>query len=85
VCDTLAKLVLTSPNQEVKVLATTQRESKGHNLFEVEFTAANSKYTRHSLAVVGVANGEWHLRRRLLLQGPVCSLLGRCMVMGCMW
>jgi hypothetical protein len=35
-----------------------QREANGHNYYQVEFTAANSRYTRHQLAVVAVSNGE---------------------------
>ncbi len=40
-----------------------QRELKGRTYYELEFTAANPKYTRHQLAVVACANGAaciWH-------------------------
>jgi hypothetical protein len=45
-------------------------------MFEVEFTATNSKYTRHSLAVVGVANGEW--RRQDAAGGALWCSAVRC-------
>lgn len=34
-----------------------QREAKGHNYYQIEFTASNSRYTRHQLAVVAANNG----------------------------
>jgi photosystem II oxygen-evolving enhancer protein 2 len=57
--DALAKNVLTGPGNEVTIVATSQMEVKGRNYFEFEFTAKNSSYTRHSLAVVVVANGKF--------------------------
>lgn len=35
-----------------------QREANGHNYYQVEFTAATSRYTRHQLAVIAVSNGK---------------------------
>lgn len=60
VADTLARDVLTVPGVEVKVLSTSQRELKGRTYYELEFTAANPKYTRHQLAVVACANGTFY-------------------------
>ncbi|KAG2452493.1 hypothetical protein HYH02_002732 [Chlamydomonas schloesseri] len=60
VAETLAKDVLTAPGTEVKIIATEQREAKGHNYYQIEFTAANSRYTRHQLAVVAANNGTFY-------------------------
>jgi hypothetical protein len=62
-----------------------QRELNGRNYYEIEFTAANPRYTRHQLAVVAVNNGgcTHGLARRgkgrgvLLLLGATCTLLGQ--------
>lgn len=59
VSETLAKLVLTAPGTDVKILSTSEREDeKGHRYFQLEFTAASPNFTRHQLAVVAVANGK---------------------------
>ncbi|PNW74805.1 hypothetical protein CHLRE_12g509050v5 [Chlamydomonas reinhardtii] len=60
VAETLAKDVLTAPGTEVKIIATEQREAKGHNYYQIEFTASNSRYTRHQLAVVAANNGTFY-------------------------
>ncbi|GLC43856.1 Oxygen-evolving enhancer protein 2-3 [Pleodorina starrii] len=60
VAETLAKDVLTAPGTDVKVIGTNQRELKGHNYYEIEFTAANPRYTRHQLAVVACNNGTFY-------------------------
>uniref|UniRef100_A0A7S3QZR2 PsbP C-terminal domain-containing protein n=1 Tax=Dunaliella tertiolecta TaxID=3047 RepID=A0A7S3QZR2_DUNTE len=60
VADTLAKEVLTPPGQEVNVLSSEARDLNNRNYFEFEFTAKNPRYTRHSLAVVAVANGKFY-------------------------
>lgn len=33
-------------------------DEKGHNYYEVEFTADNGRFVRHQLAVVAAADGE---------------------------
>ncbi|GFH12203.1 chloroplast oxygen-evolving complex/thylakoid lumenal 25.6kDa protein, partial [Haematococcus lacustris] len=58
VAEALARNVLTTPSQEVKLIATNKRELNGRNYYEFEFTAATPRYTRHQLAVVAAANGE---------------------------
>ncbi|GIL70032.1 hypothetical protein Vretifemale_880 [Volvox reticuliferus] len=60
VAETLAKDVLTAPGTEVKLVSTSQRELKGHNYYEIEFTATNPRYTRHQLAVVACNNGTFY-------------------------
>jgi hypothetical protein len=35
-----------------------QRDLNGHTYYEFEYTAKNSRYTRHSLAVVVANDGE---------------------------
>ena len=35
-----------------------QRDANGHAYYEFEYTAKNNRYTRHSLAVVVVNDGE---------------------------
>ncbi|KAG2445929.1 hypothetical protein HXX76_000532 [Chlamydomonas incerta] len=60
VAETLAKDVLTAPGTEVKIIATEQREAKGHNYYQIEFTASTSRYTRHQLAVVAANNGTFY-------------------------
>ncbi|KAI8465420.1 MAG: chloroplast oxygen-evolving complex/thylakoid lumenal 25.6kDa protein [Monoraphidium minutum] len=59
VAETLAKEVLTAPGQEVQVLSTNERETKDRIYYEFEFTAKNSRYTRHSVAVVIAYKGTF--------------------------
>lgn len=47
-----------------------QRDANGHAYYEFEYTAKNSRYTRHSLAVVVVNDGElsgWQTARGVVL------------------
>ncbi|GFR44868.1 hypothetical protein Agub_g6211, partial [Astrephomene gubernaculifera] len=60
VAETLAKDVLTAPGTDVKIVNANQRELKGHNYYEIEFTAANPRFTRHQLAVVVCNNGTFY-------------------------
>lgn len=60
VANTLAKEVLTAPGNEVEVVKTNQRDLNGHSYYEFEYTAKNSRYTRHSLAVVVVNDGKFY-------------------------
>lgn len=60
VANTLAKEVLTTPGQEVEVLAASERETNGKKYYEFEFTAKSPRYTRHSLAVVTVNDGKFY-------------------------
>jgi hypothetical protein len=41
-----------------------QRDLNGHTYYEFEYTAKNSRYTRHSLAVVVANDGEHHHHHR---------------------
>jgi hypothetical protein len=41
-------------------LRTSQRETKGKTYYEFEFTAKNSRYTRHSVAVVTADRGIFY-------------------------
>ncbi|KXZ55953.1 hypothetical protein GPECTOR_2g1504 [Gonium pectorale] len=60
VAETLAKDVLSAPGTEVKVISTSERELNGHSYYEIEFTAANPRFTRHQLAVVACNNGTFY-------------------------
>lgn len=60
VANTLAKEVLTAPGNEVAVVNTAQRDLNGHTYYEFEYTAKNSRYTRHSLAVVVANDGKFY-------------------------
>lgn len=60
VAEALARNVLTTPSQEVKLIATNKRELNGRNYYEFEFTAATPRYTRHQLAVVAAANDTFY-------------------------
>ncbi|KIY91524.1 PsbP-like protein 1 [Monoraphidium neglectum] len=60
VSETLAKEVLTAPGQEVSLINTNERETKGKTYYEFEFTAKNSRYTRHSVAVVTADRGIFY-------------------------
>lgn len=42
--------------------ACVQRDLNGHSYYEFEYTVKNPRYTRHSLAVVVVNDGEVVLR-----------------------
>ncbi|KAK9815251.1 hypothetical protein WJX72_000690 [[Myrmecia] bisecta] len=57
---TLADKVLTSPQQEVKVLDVKQKEVNGRIYYEFEFAAKAVNYLRHAFAVVTVANGKFY-------------------------
>lgn len=60
VAETLAKEVLTAPGQEVNVVNTNERETKGRTYYEFEFTAKSPRYTRHSVAVVIADKGKFY-------------------------
>ncbi|GBF98614.1 hypothetical protein Rsub_10803 [Raphidocelis subcapitata] len=60
VAETLAKEVLTAPGQEVEVVSTNERETKGKMYYEFEFTAKTPRYTRHSVAVVTANKGTFY-------------------------
>lgn len=60
VAETLATRVLTSPNQEVKVLRTQTVAKEGKTYYQFEFTSKASNYTRHALASVTVADGKFY-------------------------
>ncbi|KAI7840950.1 hypothetical protein COHA_005380 [Chlorella ohadii] len=57
---TLAEKVLTSPSQEVTLLAVNERVTEGRRYFDFEFTAKSRGYTRHALASVTVGNGKFY-------------------------
>lgn len=60
VCFTLADTVLTSPSQEVKLLAASSRDVAGITYFNFEFAAKAPNYIRHALSVVTVFNGNFY-------------------------
>lgn len=60
VCLTLADEVLTSPQQEVKLLGATEKTSNGRTYYEFEFAAKSPTYIRHAVAAVTVANGQFY-------------------------
>jgi len=56
----------------VRMYLNTQRETNGRTYYEFEFTSVNSRYTRHSLAVVAALNGAW-LGRGVRHEGMGCE------------
>ena len=60
---TLADKVLTSPRQEVNLVAASQRVVDGRPYYDFEFTARSGGaggYTRHAAGSVTVANGKFY-------------------------
>ena len=42
------------------MLATSEREAKGHKYYEFEFEAKGPRFTRHQLAAVVVSDGKFY-------------------------
>lgn len=52
--------MLTSPNQEAKVLATKVRTTGDRTYYQFEFATKANNYIRRALAIVTVANGRFY-------------------------
>lgn len=58
---TLVRKVLTTVNQEVKLLAAEERKDESGRLYyDFEYTASTPRYTRHALASVTIGNGKFY-------------------------
>jgi hypothetical protein len=61
VSTSLADKVLTPPDQEVKILAATEKDIGGRPYYVFEFTAKGPRYTRHTLVSATVGNGKYYI------------------------
>ena len=58
---TLVRKVLTTVNQEVKLVNAEERKDEAGRLYyDFEYTASTPRYTRHSLASVTIGNGKFY-------------------------
>eukprot|EP01025_Chloroclados_australasicus_P045852 TRINITY_DN5047_c0_g1_i1.p1 TRINITY_DN5047_c0_g1~~TRINITY_DN5047_c0_g1_i1.p1 ORF type:complete len:254 (+),score=22.45 TRINITY_DN5047_c0_g1_i1:58-762(+) len=60
VTSTLARSVLSSPQQEVEIINQNESVAEGIRYYTVEFQAKARNYIRHSIAVIAVANGKFY-------------------------
>ena len=58
---TLVRKVLTTVNQDVKLVAAEERkDDAGRLYYDFEYTASTPRYTRHALASVTIGNGKFY-------------------------
>jgi len=58
---TLVRKVLTTVNQDVKLISCEERKDDGGRLYyDFEYTASTPRYTRHALASVTIGNGKFY-------------------------
>jgi photosystem II oxygen-evolving enhancer protein 2 len=58
---TLVRKVLTTVNQDVKLVAAEERtDANGRLYYDFEYTASTPRYTRHALASVTIGNGKFY-------------------------
>lgn len=61
VCYTLVRKVLTTVNQDVKLISAEERKDDGGRVYyDFEYTASTPRYTRHAMTSVTVGNGKFY-------------------------